>query len=147
MICIGKHCMWPWCHCVWFCLATTVLGVLVSNVYQYKSVFKLGRVNLHIRVKWVPFFESHGSLDQSIGKWFILLKTATAYSEWGSEHLSTSDCYSSDIILHSLLSERIFVGEEVKKCERQSSVRVVWVVCNNNDEDIFAVTMQVSFGL
>ena len=54
-----------------------------------------------------------------------LLKTATAYSEWGSEHLSTSDCHSSDITLHCLLSERIFVGEEIKMwkaIERESSL-------------------------
>ena len=93
-----------------------------------------------------PFLWVTWSLDQSIGKWFILLKTATAYSEWGSEHLPTSDCHSSDIILYCLLSERIFVGEE-EKCEGQSSMRAVQVVYNSNDEDIFAVIMQISFGL
>ena len=60
--------------------------------------------------------------------------------------MSTSDCHSSDIILHCLLSERIFVGEE-EKCEGQSNMRAVQVVHNSNDEDIFAVIMQVSFGL
>ena len=88
-------------------------------------------------------------MGHSIGQWmiwFILLKTATAYSEWGLEHLSISDCHSSDIILQCLLSERIFVGEE-EKCDRQSSVRTVQVVHNSNDKDIFAIIMQVSFGL
>ena len=93
----------------------------------------------------IQFFKFNMWKDVKVNDLVYSFKKATVDSEWDSEHLSTSDYHSSDIIQCCLFSEKIHFGDQLYMLKNKNvkgiwaCMRAVWVVHHKNDEEIFGI--------